>query len=444
MTPATTGAGDHEETCVEAVVVLFNRDLRVHDHPALSEACAAARHVVPLFVFDPAIGARHRRDFLLASLHDLRSSLRALGGDLVVRHGDPVAHAVRTAGETGAAAIWASEDVSPLARRRERRLAEECQAHRLEFRLFPGVTVVPPGALRPGGGSHYRVFSPYWRAWSATARRPVLGAPHRLSLPRGVDPGVLPGASPTPYGIVRGGEDEARRRLERWVNDGLASYAETRDLMAGRTSMLSAYLHFGCLSPSEVVARACERPRSEEYVRQLCWRDFHYQVVDAFPDMGRRDYRPRDVDWRRDEEAEAAWREGATGVPIVDAGMRQLRAEGWMHNRVRLVTGSYLTKRLGIDWRAGLEHFAEWLLDGDMPNNSGNWQWVAGTGNDTRPYRTLNPLRQAKRFDPDGEYVRRYVPELAALPGHLVHEPWKVRGGVPGYPSTPLGGELSA
>ncbi|WP_378755169.1 cryptochrome/photolyase family protein [Microbispora bryophytorum] len=435
---------DGEEVRVETVVVLFNRDLRIRDHPALSEACAVARHVVPLFVFDPAIGARHRRDFLRASLHDLRSSLRALGGDLVVRHGDPVAHAVRVAAQAGASAIWASEDVSPLARRRERRLAAECRAHRLEFRLFPGVTVVPPGALRPGGGSHYRVFSPYWRAWSATARRPVLGAPHRLCLPPGIDPGVLPEASPEPYGIVRGGESEARRRLERWVGDSLACYAETRDRMAGRTSMLSAYLHFGCLSPLEVVQRARERPGGEEYIRQLCWRDFHYQVVNAFPEMGRRDYRPRNVEWRRDEEAEAAWREGLTGVPIVDAGMRQLLAEGWMHNRVRLVTGSYLTKRLGIDWRAGLEHFAEWLLDGDMPNNCGNWQWVAGTGNDTRPYRTLNPLRQAKKFDPEGEYVRRYVPELASLPGGLVHEPWKVCGGVPGYPSSPLGGELRA
>ncbi len=424
--------------------MLFNRDLRIHDHPALCEASAVARQVVPLFVFDAAIAARHRRDFLHASLDDLRSSLRSLGGDLVVRHGDPVAQAVRVAGEAGASAIWASEDVSPLARRRERRLADECRAHRLEFRLFPGVTVVPPGALRPAGGSHYRVFTPYWRAWSDTARRPVLGAPRRLCLPPGVDPGALPEPPSSPYGIVRGGESEARRRLERWVGEGLAAYAETRDRMAGRTSMLSAYLHFGCLSPLEVVDRSRERPGGEEYVRQLCWRDFHYQVVNAFPEMGRRDYRARDVEWRRDEEAEAAWREGRTGVPIVDAGMRQLLTEGWMHNRVRLVTGSYLTKRLGIDWRAGLEHFAEWLIDGDMPNNCGNWQWVAGTGNDTRPYRKLNPLRQARKFDPEGEYVRHYVPELASLPPDLVHEPWKARGGVPGYPAAPLGGELEA
>ncbi|TLP57743.1 cryptochrome/photolyase family protein [Microbispora triticiradicis] len=431
---------------MEAVVVLFNRDLRVHDHPALAEACASARHVVPLFVLDPAIEARHRRDFLHACLHDLRSSLRTLGGNLVVRHGDPVAQAVRLAQETGASAIWASEDVSSLARRRERRLAAECETHRLEFRLFPGVTVVPPGALTPGssGSNHYRVFSPYWRAWSGTAHRPVLGAPHRLRLPPGVEPGELPALPPEPYGIVRGGESEGRRRLDHWVRHGLASYAADRDRMAGRTSMLSAYLHFGCVSPSEVVERACERPGGEEYVRQLCWRDFHYQVVNDFPEMGRRDYRDRDVEWRRDEDAEAAWREGVTGVPIVDAGMRQLRAEGWMHNRVRLITGSYLTKRLGIDWRAGLAHFGEWLVDGDMANNSGNWQWVAGTGNDTRPYRTLNPLRQAKKFDPEGEYVRRYVPELASLPDDLVQEPWKVRGGVPGYPASPLGGELTA
>lgn len=423
--------------------MLFNRDLRLHDHPALAEACARARRVVPLFVLDPAIEARHRRDFLHETLHDLRASLRALGGDLVVRHGDPVAEAMRAAAEVRATEIWASGDVSSLARRRERRLAEACAAQRIGFRLFPGVTVVPPAALTPPGGSHYRVFTPYWRVWSATRRRPVLPAPESVRLPGGVDPGALPEPPAQPYGIVRGGETEGRRRLDHWVNEGLAAYGETRDRVARRTSMLSPYLHFGCVSPAEVVERACERPGAEEYVRQICWRDFYYQVTYAFPDLGRRDYRPREGDWEHDEDKAQAWREGMTGVPIVDAGMRQLLTEGWMHNRLRLIVGSYLTKRLKIDWRVGVDHFADLLLDGDMPNNCGNWQWVAGTGNDTKPYRTLNPLRQAKKFDPDGEYVRRYVPELASLPGSLVHEPWKAPALVPGYPP-PLGGELKA
>ncbi|MBP2708158.1 deoxyribodipyrimidine photo-lyase [Microbispora sp. RL4-1S] len=432
---------------METIVVLFNRDLRVRDHPALAAACSRGG-VVPLFVLDPAIEAGHRREFLHESLHDLRASLRRLGGDLVVRHGDPVAEAMRVAGETSAAGVWASADVSAFARRREQRLAEACETHRLEFRTFPGVTVVPPGALTPPGGDHYKIFTPYWRVWSAWPGRPVLEPPERVRLPHGLAPGSLPALSPEPFGVVRGGETEGLRRMDEWVGDGLGRYGDTRDHLAARTSMLSAYLHFGCVSPNELARRAGRHRGGDDYVRQLCWRDFHHQVTHAFPGITRHDYRPRGrlpgrTAWGRDADAEAAWREGTTGVPVVDAGMRQLRREGWMHNRARLIVGSYLTKRLGIDWRVGADHFARLLLDADVPNNFGNWQWVAGTGNDTRPNRTLNPVRQARRFDPCGEYVRRYVPELASLPDDLVHEPWRAPVPVRGYPRRPLGGEIS-
>jgi deoxyribodipyrimidine photo-lyase len=422
---------------VETVVVLLTRDLRVHDNPALATACEQARNVVPLFAVDPAIEPRHRADFLHEALHDLRSSLRSLGGDLVVRRGDPVGEAIKLARETDAAGIWAAADVSTFARRRERRLAEACEAERLDFRLFPGLTVVPPGDLLPAGGDHYRVFTPYWRAWSAAPRRKVLDPPGKVRLPAKIGTGSLPGVARKPYGLLRGGETEGRRRLDEWLEGGLARYPGSRDLAVERTSMLSAYLRFGCVSPAEVVARSARRAGGEEFVRQLCWRDFYYQVAFAFPDLPRRDYRPRRGegrgDWKDDEDALSAWREGMTGVPIVDAGMRQLRDEGWMHNRLRMIVGSFLTKRLGIDWRLGADHFNDLLLDADIPNNCGNWQWVAGTGNDTRPGRVLNPLRQAKKVDPHGDYVRRYVPELADLPGSAVHEPWKHP--VPRYPA---------
>ncbi|MFC4589181.1 cryptochrome/photolyase family protein [Sphaerisporangium corydalis] len=421
---------------METVIVLLNRDLRVHDHPALAEACSRARAVVPLFVVDLAIRGRHRAGFLAEALDDLRSSLRDRGGDLVVRYGDPVAEAVRLAGELPAEAIWASADVSAFARRRERRLAEACAVRRLDFRLFPGLTIVPPGELMPIGGDHYRVFTPYWRAWSATRHRPVLEAPSLVTLPEGIDPGTPPVPTSPPYGDLRGGETVARRRLELWTKLCLADYAEGHDALAeDQTSMLSPYLRFGCVSPSEVAARAGDHPGAEDFVRQLCWRDFFYQVALAFPDLPRRDYRPRRTGWNDDEDAAEAWRQGMTGVPIVDAGMRQLQALGWMHNRARMIVGSFLTKRLNIHWRVGGEHFAELLLDGDIPSNWGNWQWVAGTGNDTRPNRVLNPLRQARRFDADGTYVRRYVPELAALPAPLIHEPWRASPPVPGYPA---------
>ncbi|GII52527.1 deoxyribodipyrimidine photo-lyase [Planotetraspora thailandica] len=421
---------------METVIVLLTRDLRVHDNPALATACEQARHVVPLFVLDPAIDPRHRAGFLHESLHDLRSSLRSLGGDLVVRRGDPVAEAVTLARTANATAIWAAADVSAFARRRERHLAEACEAGRLGFRLFPGLTVVPPGDLLPSGGDHYRVFTPYWRAWSAAPRRKVLAPPGRVRLPDGIGVGDLPAREP--YGLLRGGETAGRRRLDEWLKSGLARYPDDRDLAPERTSMLSAYLRFGCVSPAEVVARSARRAGGEEFVRQLCWRDFYYQVAFAFPELPRRDYRSRGSDWKDDEQAFAAWREGLTGVPIVDAGMRQLRDEGWMHNRLRMIVGSFLTKRLGIDWRLGADHFNDLLLDADIPNNCGNWQWVAGTGNDTRPNRVLNPLRQAKKVDPHGDYVRRYVPELAGLPGPAVHEPWK--NPVPRYPAPILDG----
>ncbi len=416
--------------------MLLTRDLRVHDHPALAEACARARSVVPLFVLDQGIRGRHRQGFLIEALHDLRSSLRERGGDLVVRAGDPVTEAVRLATELGADGVFTSADVSAYARGRERRLTEACAAHRLLLRLFPGVTVVPSGELRPLGGDHYRVFTPYWRAWSSLPHRPVLPAPDVVSLPEGVDPGGLPGSPYPPYGRLRGGETPARRRLDGWLAHGLAGYPDGHDeLAADRTSMLSPYLRFGCVSPSEVAARVAGRPGAGDFLRQICWRDFYYQVALAFPDLPRRDYRARDVDWIDDENAAQAWREGMTGLPIVDAGMRQLAAEGWMHNRARLITGSYLTRRLKVHWRVGGEHFADLLLDADVPDNWGNWQWVAGTGNDTRPNRVLNPIRQAGRFDPDGDYVRRYVPELADLPARAIHEPWKLPVPVPGYPA---------
>jgi len=226
--------------------------------------------------------------------------------------------------------------------------------------------------------------------------------------------------------------------MDRWLSSGLAAYAGRHDDLPGdATSRLSADLHFGCLSPLDLAVRAGKAggEGGEAYVRQLCWRDFHAQVAAAFPALPYRDYRPRRAGWREDAHALDAWKNGRTGYPIVDAGMRQLAAEGFMHNRARLLVASFLTKQLNIHWTEGARHFFDLLVDGDIANNSGNWQWVAGTGNDTRPNRQFNLLRQAQRFDPDGEYVRRYVPELAAVEGGAVHAPWKLDRRPRGYPA---------
>ncbi|WP_067972579.1 cryptochrome/photolyase family protein [Nocardiopsis trehalosi] len=414
-------------------IVLFTRDLRLHDHPALAAAVGRGAPVAPLFVVDPAIitrSARNRVAYLAEALADLRAALRRAGADLAVRRGDTVTEVLRAARAIGADRVHLSADVSAFATARAARLRAEGAAAGVEVTEYPGLTVVPPGALAPAGGGHYRVFTPYWRAWEGLRHRPVAEAPHALRPVEGWGGGEPPGRADIARGIgelsperVRGGESAARARVRAWLAGGCADYeAAHDDLAAAATSRLSADLRFGCVSPRELAGAAAEVPGGgAAFVRQLAWRDFHHQVLLAFPDLARRDYRPRETAWRTDAAALAAWREGRTGVPIVDAGMRQLRAEGFLHNRARIITAAYLTRELGLDWRDGADHFHALLTDGDIADNYGNWQWVAGTGNDTRPHRTYNIGRQARRFDPDGDYVRRHVPELAGIAGAAVH-----------------------
>ena len=403
--------------------------------------------VVPLFVLDDRLlarfGAPNRVALLLEALADLRHSLAQRGGGLVVRRGDTVAEALLLAGETGAQRIHLSEDVSAFAQERQRRLTRAAEERRIEVEAFPGVTVVPPGDVSPGdSGAPYRVFTPYWRRWRAAPWRTVLPAPASISARGTPDHAPLPRIREltrrrAAANLPPGGETEGRDRLAGWLRHGLADYDARRDdLAVDGTSGLSPYLHFGCVSPLEVAHRALAAPGGEAFVRQLCWRDFHHQLLAAEPRIAREDLHPRRDRWRDDAAALSAWKEGRTGYPLVDAGMRQLLAEGWMPGRARLVTASFLTKHLYVDWRVGAAHFAEHLVDGDVANNVGNWQWVAGTGADTRPNRVFNPSRQARRFDPHGAYVRRWVPELEGIEGAPVQEPWRLGLLAPsGYPA---------
>lgn len=431
---------------MRVAVVLFTRDLRVHDNPALSAAAERADLVVPLFVFDDEIlrscASANRLSFLLDSLADLDRALRELGSSLAVRRGDIVAECLAVTRATHAEAVFISEDVSAYAQAREERLRRALTESRADLDVHHGVTVVPPADLPPrGGGDRYVVFTPYWNRWRDAPRRSILEAPKRLRSPSLADESLLPSLDElaplrATADLPHGGETQARRRLERWIQNGLQNYDERRDDLAqDATSGLSPYIHFGCVSPLEVAERAGRAPGGEPFARQLCWRDFHYQLHAADPSISNRDLRHRGDRWRDDAEALQAWTEGHTGYPVVDAGMRQLLAQGAMHNRARLVTASFLTKHLYVDWRMGVAHFARHLVDGDVVSNAGNWQWVAGTGADTRPNRVLSPIRQAKRFDPAGEYVRRWIPELAGIDGASVHEPWLLpssnRGGYP-------------
>lgn len=423
-------------------VVLFTRDLRVHDQPALASACRRADRVVALFVLDDAIlGSRYaapnRLRHLLDALADLRASLRARRGDLVVRRG-PVLDVLRdVVVEVAADEVHLSADVSGYARRREegiRALARELGGH-LGVHAHPGITLVEPGEVTPASGDHFEVFTPYWRRWVEAPHREPAPAPARVPTPDGLDAGALPALDELTVGMPApdlppGGEAAARARADWWFDAAIEDHDDGRsDLAHDRTSKLSPHLHLGTLSVAELVARIDRRRRGHEtFLRELAWRDFNHQLLAARPDLVRDDHRSKGDRWRDDPEAFAAWREGRTGYPLVDAGMRQLQREGWMHNRARMVVASFLTKHLYVDWRLGAWHFMDHLVDGDLANNFGQWQWVAGTGTDTRPNRVYNPVTQGKRYDPTGAYVRRYVPELAEVDDAHVHAPWEAGG----------------
>ncbi|MEV7536352.1 cryptochrome/photolyase family protein [Streptomyces hydrogenans] len=427
--------------------MLFTADLRVHDHPPLHAARRSADALVPLFVRDPAVdragfAAPNRLAFLADCLADLDGALRERGGRLVLRTGDTVAEVCRVVRETGADEVHAAAGCTAFARAREARLRRALEEHGCRLTVHDGVdSVVPPGDVVPQGSDHFAVFSPYFRRWADQPVRAPLPAPRAVRVPEDVASEPLPSRAAVPAvspGLAAGGESEARRRLRSWLSRHLDAYEDRHDVLDDRagdgTSRLSPFLHFGALSPTEAVHRARAHgpgAGADAFVRQLCWRDFHRQVLAARPAVARNDYRPRHDHWRRGKDAEAdlaAWREGRTGYPLVDAGMRQLAHEGWMHNRARLVTASFLTKTLYVDWREGARHFLDLLVDGDVANNQLNWQWVAGTGTDTRPNRVLNPVRQAQSHDPEGTYVRHWVPELAGLEGAAVHEPWRLTG----------------
>ncbi|MFJ8922022.1 cryptochrome/photolyase family protein [Streptomyces sp. NPDC102415] len=424
-------------------IVLFTSDLRLHDHPPLHSALASADEVVPLFVLDHGVeaagfAAPNRRAFLADCLRDLDAGLRERGGRLILRAGEAAEEAARVASEAGADSLHVAAGVSAYAQRREERLREALGSVGCRLSVHDAVgTAVAPGGVVPSGAGrdHFAVFTPYFRRWSGEGLRSPFRAPRTVRVPQGLGSAALPsraagrGVSP---GLAEGGEAEGRRLFAAWRRDGLAAYEDRHDDLAGdATSRLSPHLHFGTLSPTELVhrARAAGGPGAEAFVRQVCWRDFHHQVLAARPAASRSDYRPRQDRWRTGRAAAddtAAWKEGRTGYPVVDAAMRQLLHEGWMHNRGRLLTASFLAKTLYVDWRTGARHFLELLVDGDIANNQLNWQWVAGTGTDSRPNRVLNPVTQARRYDPEGAYVRRWVPELSGIPGPAVHEPWKL------------------
>jgi deoxyribodipyrimidine photo-lyase len=432
---------------MKIAMALFTRDLRVRDNPVLTAAHRLSCAVAPIFVLDDAILASNyltpnKAAFLTSALCELNDELKRIGGQLILRRGQLVAEVVRLVNELSITEVHVAADVSDYSQRREKRLNEALRKQ--DCRLIvhaASVTVCDPGEITPAGSDHFAVFTPYYRRWSQTLARKVLAGPRSLKVPKThseplPDAGQLCLGKPSPQ-LAVGGETTGRRMLQSWLAGPVDGYdKQNDDLAADATSRFSPYLHFGCLSPNEVVQRTGRSGAGREaFVRQIAWRDFHHQVLAARPDAAQRDYRGRSDAWRHEPQLLDAWRRGRTGYPIVDAGMRQLAAEGWMHNRARLITGSFLTKTMYLDWRQGAAHFMSLLVDGDISNNQLNWQWVAGTGTDTRPNRVLNPQRQAERYDPAGDYVRRWIPELAHIQGAQVHAPWELETFDTDYPN---------
>ncbi|MEP6972519.1 MAG: deoxyribodipyrimidine photo-lyase [Actinomycetota bacterium] len=438
------------------VLVLFTRDLRVHDHPALWEACNVATEVVPLFVVDPDLTKRspNRARFLSECLVDLDRALTHRGGRLFVREGDVAAQAANVAAQASCDAIFVTGDAGSYAAGRSARITALGASGGFGLRTFTGHAVVDPGTVAPRDASAYRVFTPYLRAWANTEPRIVLGAPRNVRVPRDLEAGRLPSPDrwrPTALELAPGGEAAGRKRMQRFLSTAASTYAEGRNDLAGDvTSRLSPYLRFGCISATELLSKARGVAGAQEFIRQLAWRDFFLQLLADRPSMSWHDLRPGVPEQEPvDDRILEAWTTGRTGLPLVDAGMRQLLREGWMHNRARLVTASFLTRRAGVAWQEGARHFFHHLVDGDHANNAGNWQWVAGTGAAPRQSRPLNPARQAERFDADGRFVRRYVPELASADTAAILRPWRhpdlLRA--TGYPAplldVPDGGEPS-
>jgi len=422
-----------------AAIVWLRRDLRLHDHPALAAALAAADAVVPVFVLDERLlagrrSSQNRSWFLLGSLRTLADDLAARGSRLVVRGGRPETVIPALAAEVGAGDVFATRDVSPFARARDRAVAEALAATGRRLHVGRGLLVAEPEEVAGADGRPVMVFTPFFRRWAAVPRRAILPAPTAIPGPAFRVPGepLPPPPPPTadPALLPEPGEGAARARLERWIaSAALPDYAEGRNrLDAEGTSRLSADLKLGTLSPLEVLL-AAEGPGEGRrvFVSELAWREFYAHVLWHVPHVVRGAFRPAydAIRWADDPAGLAAWQEGRTGYPVVDAAMRQLAGSGWMHNRARMIAASFLAKDLLVDWRRGEDHFMRHLVDGDVAANNGGWQWTAGTGTDAAPYfRVFNPVSQGRRFDPTGAYVRRWVPELARVPDAYLHEPW--------------------
>jgi deoxyribodipyrimidine photo-lyase len=424
---------------VPTAVLWFRRDLRLADHPALLAARDAGHDVLPLFVLDDAL-RRPAGPARLAFLHRcLRDLHQRTDGALRVVAGRPEEIVADVVERSGATSVHISSDHAPYGRARDERVRAALAGVPLTATGSP--YAVTPGVLRKADGEPYRVYSPYFRAW---AERGVHSPGLTPRVVRWTDGGVRSDGVPADpelgdVALPPAGEAAALERWRAFRAAGLAAYADRRDSPAvDGTSQLSVYLKHGCLHPRTLLADLDGGAGPDAFRREIAWRDFYADVLWHAPGSAREDLTPALAAMSYDDDAERfdAWASGRTGFPCVDAGMRQLLADAWVHNRVRMVVASFLVKDLHLPWWLGARHFMRHLRDGDLASNSHGWQWVAGTGTDAAPYfRVFNPVTQGLQHDPDGDYVRRWVPELRGIEGPAVHEPWRLRTPPTGYPA---------
>lgn len=441
-----------------SVIHWFRRDLRIADNVSFSHAAGLGLPVVPVYFVSDWRGSHSwtgpkRQHFLCACLESLSRNLETLGGRLIIRHGDPVKGLRSLIRESRALAVHFNADPDPFGKQTEQRVREMCAAMGVECHAHADATLHGPDEVLTQNQQPYRVYTPYSRNWLALPKAPPRGKPKAILTPGGLKSKPLPTVAhwgwQVPSETIAGpGERAARDRLKRAVAGKIQAYAAKRDLPAeDGTSRISQDLRFGLVSIRTVYAESMKaraganpagRAGIDTFIKELAWREFYFAILHHFPNVLDEEFNPewRGLPWDEPGDLFDAWKSGMTGFPIVDAGMRELLATGFMHNRVRMITAMFLTKDLHIDWKQGESHFMQHLVDGEIASNNGGWQWSAGTGADAAPYfRIQNPWSQTARYDPAGTYIKRWIPELAKVhPSRFLEAPKDGRPIAPGYP----------
>ncbi|MFA6600185.1 MAG: deoxyribodipyrimidine photo-lyase [Candidatus Omnitrophota bacterium] len=431
-----------------AAIVWFRRDLRLDDQPALAAAARESRAVIPVFIWSPedeglsACGAASRW-WLHHALRDFQALLGRRGLKLTIRRGAALEELRQLLGQTGAAAVYWNRLVDPALTERDRQIEQSLRDAGVAIHIENGNLLFDPWQLLRGDGRPYKVFTPFWKNLQSREesrgflRLAALRGPSRWPKTLTVDSlGLLPKTdwAKTMRRVWNPGPSGAHKLMRSFMKDPVTAYRARRDLPAeAGTSRLSPHLHFGEISVRRIFAEAEKHPYAQTWIRQLAWREFAHHLLYYFPHTPEKPMRPEyaNFPWREDPAGLRAWQEGKTGYPLVDAGMRELWATGWMHNRVRMIAASFLVKHLLIRWQEGAAWFWNTLVDADLANNTMGWQWVTGCGADAAPYfRIFNPVLQGEKFDPQGDYVRRWVPELSRMSPKWIHRPWEAPAGV--------------